>query len=141
MFAFLNPYMLWVKIGGAVLAVLAIFGAGMWLEAKFKAVEIANLHTSISNKQAADATASLKQLQSFIANMQGASDQYGKDRDGLFAALGQLHKDFSGLRGLKPLPVGCVPDADRLRILSASVAAVNAAAAGRSPSGPLHSPQ
>lgn len=140
MFGFLNPYMLWVKLAGAALALAAVFGSGMWLEAKFKNVQIANLERDAAEQTAVDATASLTQLQKFISNMHGATVEYGNQQDALFAAINKLHADFTKAANLKPLPIDCRPDNERLRILSQAVAATNTAAAGRLLSGPVRHP-
>lgn len=141
MFSFLNPYLFWIKLAGAALALAAVFGSGMWLEAKFKNVQIANLERDAAEQTAVDATASITQLQKFIANMHGATTEYGNQQDALFAAINKLHLDFTKAANLKPLPVDCRPDDERLRILSESVSAVNAAASGRILSGPVRAPQ
>jgi hypothetical protein len=43
MFSFLNPYMLWIKIGAAVLLIGGAFGSGMAVETKFKNAVIAGM--------------------------------------------------------------------------------------------------
>jgi hypothetical protein len=130
-FAMLNPYLLYIKIAGAALAFAAIFGAGMWLEGTIKQHTIDGLKIQIAQKQAGDATASLKQLQAFISRIQLSAIDYRENQDALFAAIDKLHGDFAKATHLKPLPASCRPDDERLRILAASVAAANAAAAGR----------
>jgi hypothetical protein len=125
----LNPYLLWIKLGAAALGLIAAFGAGMWLQGTIKDKQIAIIQRDASEQTAVDATAAITTLQRFISQMQVASIDYGKNQDALFAKLDQIKKDFSKLAGLKPLPVDCRPDNERLRILTDAVTAANSAAA------------
>lgn len=137
----LNPYMIYINLAGAALLFSAVFGAGMWLEGTIKQHTIDGLNIKIAEKKANDATASLKQFQTFISKIQLAAIDFGENQDALFAKLDRLHADFLKASNLKPLPADCRPDPDRLRILSASVAAANAAASGRGTSATMRGPQ
>jgi hypothetical protein len=73
MFGFLNPYMLYMKIGGAVLAVAAVFGSGMWLEGTVKDRAILKMQR--------DAAQAVVVAQADAAAHQAAADKITHDRD------------------------------------------------------------
>jgi hypothetical protein len=125
----LNPYMFWIKLGAAALGLIGAFFAGMWLQGTIKDKQIAVIERDAAEQTAVDATASITTLQRFISQMQSASIDYGKNQDVLFTKLDQLKKEFVKATNLKPLPVDCLPDAERLRLLETAVAAANTAAA------------
>lgn len=125
----LNPYMLYLKIAGAVLAFAAVFGAGMWLEGTIKDRQIAIIERDAAEQTAVDATAALTTLQRFISQMQVASIDYGKNQDALFAKLDAISKRFRDAVKASPLPPDCKPDAIRVQHLETAVDAANSAAA------------
>ncbi len=137
MLAFLNPYMMWIKLGAIVLGLAGAFGGGMWLEGIFKDKTILTMQRDQAKAQTISVAASLNQLQTFITTMQSAANGYQSDQSALSAKLDQLHKDFGHVAQLSPLPVDCRPDPGRLHILSASIAAANAAAVGSRSSSPV----
>ncbi len=139
MFSFLNPYMLLIKIGGAILAGAAIFGAGMWLEGTIKDKTILAMQREQEKANTVNVTASLNQLQIFISKMNTASAGYESDKATLTAKLNRISKDFSDAIKAKPLPVDCRPDDMRLHNLSAAVKATNDTAAGSVASGTVRS--
>lgn len=126
---FLNPYMLWIKLGAAVLAVVAIFSAGMWLEGTIKDKQIAVIQRDAAEQTAVDATAAVTTLQRFISQMRFAGIDYGKRQDELFAKLDALNKRFRDAIKSSPLPPDCKPDAVRVQHLETAIDAANAAAA------------
>lgn len=119
----------------AILSALISIGTTWYLVSLPYKLTISNMQRDAASTKAASIQNALNQLQSFITNMHTASVQYGKDQDALFAAINQLHNEFTKISSLKPLPPDCKPDADRLRILSAAISAANAATSGRN-SGP-----
>jgi hypothetical protein len=73
MFSFLNPYMLYLKIGGAVLACAAVFGSGMWLEGTVKDRAILKMQRDAAQAEVAAANDA--------AAHQAAADKITHDRD------------------------------------------------------------
>jgi hypothetical protein len=73
MFAFLTPYLMWIKIGAAVLVIGGAFGSGIWLEAKIKDDTILTMQKNAANALAAADAATAKR--------QAAADQITHDTD------------------------------------------------------------
>lgn len=124
---FVTPYMIWFKIAGLV----AIFLAGMWLEGRLKDTEIANAKADRMEEIAANATAALDQYGKDVDRIHGAASEYAALLPQFRGEFSGLAKDFKNAINKRPLPAGCVLDPDRLRPLSAAVAATNRATAGR----------
>ncbi len=113
----------WMYFAAFALGGIAATSATYTVVHNANAVTIDELKLAQSQEHTANATASLQQLQSFISNMHSASVGYAAniaDIDTRFAALQK------GLHFAKPLPASCRPDTDRVRALSAAVAAANA---------------
>lgn len=129
MFSFIPTPYNW--IAAAVLVVGLVVGgaaAGGYVVHNADVVKLQAVQLAYSKAQTASVTASLNQLQGFIDKMNAAGTDYS-------GALAQINADFSAIKKefanatLKPLPADCKPDADRLRSLSAAVAAANARSA------------
>lgn len=116
-------------IVAAFVASLFAASVSVWATGVYYRGDISDLKRERAEKTAVDATASLKQLQKFIDGMHFATTDYGKNQTLLFGKLDKLAKEFARASSLKPLPLDCKPDADRLHFLAAAVAAANAAAA------------
>jgi hypothetical protein len=127
--AWLTPYLLWIKLAGAALALGAAFGSGMWLQGTIKDKQIAIIQRDAAEQTAVDATAALTTLQRFISQMHDASIDYTKSQDALFAKLDALDKRFRDAIKNRPLPPDCKPDDVRMQQLYEAIAAANAAAA------------
>ncbi len=137
---FLTPYLAWIKIGGLILAVSVIFGAGMWVEGKIKDTTIAKLEADALKKAAVDATTVLNQFTADVATMNKAAQDYTNQRLAYDTRFASISKELMNAINKKPLPVGCVlpPDSDRMRALTAAVRAANSAniGSGTSPAVP-----
>ena len=124
--AWLAPYMVWVRL--AVL--LAVFGAGMWLEATIKNGQIANERADRFEQIAKGAIDTLDQFQHDARLINSAANEFAglqSDNDVKFARLElELRNAFKN-----PLPDNCLPDPPRVRSFSAAIAAANDTAAGR----------
>lgn len=130
MLDFLNPYLFWIKLAGAALALAAAFGAGMWLQGTIKDRQIAQIERDAAEQTAVDATAAMAQLQRFISQMHFAAADYEKNRAELSAKLDAISKRFRDAIKAVPLPVDCRPDDIRVQHLFEAISAANAAAAG-----------
>lgn len=73
MFSFLNPYMLWIKLGGIALALAASFGAGMRLEGTIKDKTLLTMQRDQVKAAAISQALALKQ--------QAAADKITHDTD------------------------------------------------------------
>lgn len=128
MFTALNPYMLWIKLAGvAVLMLGSAYGAHYVTKAvddrALAAVQLAD-----SKAQTANVTASLSQLQGFIASMHAADANYNATLADINNSFVVIKKDFNNATHAA-LPADCRPDVARLRVLTAAVSAANHAAA------------
>lgn len=126
--AFLTPYLFWLKLAGAAVALIAAFSSGMWLQGTIKDKQIAVIQRDAAERTAVDATAAITTLQRFISQMHTASIDYSKNQDVLFAKLDMLNKRFLDAVKASPLPPDCKPDAIRVQHLETAVNAANAAA-------------
>lgn len=127
-------------LGGAVLSAAVAVPVTMWATAQPYKLKIADLELQLQKKetekakqQGADTAASLAQLQTFIGNMNKAGVDYSKSQGALFKQIDNLAKAFADEQKANPLPDGCKPTAERLRILERAVNAANAARLGSSP--------
>ncbi len=127
---FLTPYLFWIKLSLGAIAVAGAFAGGFWLEGTIKDRDILSLKLAASQKQAADVTASLDQLQGFISNMHVAATDYFTLQAALFGKLDALHGEFLNATKTSPLPPDCKPDDVRVRSLSAAISATNFSTAG-----------
>jgi hypothetical protein len=119
---------IWGYVGAAaIVAALAIAGTH-YADKEIYGLQIAQLQLVQANTAAANVTASLSKLQSYIANMQAAGVEYGATKDALFAKLDSLNRNFSNAIKATPLPADCRPDDARVRALATAIAAANAAA-------------
>jgi len=119
---------IWGYVAAAVFAAALSVGATHWIDAKGYGITIANLKADAANQKAANVTAALAQLQGFINKMQNADAGYNGDLANIKKQFAALELEFKNATA-KPLPLDCKPDAGRVRILSAAVAATNAKAA------------
>lgn len=71
--SFLSPYMLYIKIAGAVLAFAAIFGSGMWLEGTIKDKTILTMQRDAAN--------AVVKAQNDAEAHQAAADKITHDQD------------------------------------------------------------
>jgi len=85
-----------------------------------------------ANTDKANVTASLSQLETYISTMHASEQNYQNSLDAIHADFASIGKGLNNAVKAKPLPVDCVPDADRLRFLTAATAAANKAT-GTSP--------
>lgn len=116
---------IWGYVAAAVFAAGLASAGTYFVEHSIEEKKVSDLKTSIANQKADNATQALAQLSSFISRANLASADYSTALDGInarFAALTQGFKDATR----KPLPVDCRPDAGRVSILAAAIAAANA---------------
>lgn len=120
----LNPYMIWIKIAGFALAVLAIVGATHYVDSAIYGKEIAGINLAHEKEKSASIQASLDQLQAFIGKMNVADTNYNNDLAELNLKFDQLKKGLANaLR--TPLPRDCVPTPDRVRSFHDALNAAN----------------
>jgi hypothetical protein len=120
----LNPYMLYIKLAGAAIALLLAGYVGHYVTKAVDDRAYSALELKQSNAETANVSASLDQLKGFISNMHAAGADYQADLAGIRTDFDAIKKDFHNAT-LKPLPLGCAPTADRVRILQAAVDAAN----------------
>lgn len=126
MFSFLNPYMLWIKIAGAVIAFGAVFGSGMWLEGTIKDRTIFKMQR--------DAAKALVIAQTSAIAKQAAADKITHDQD---VANAFAHQKIVTVTQhiLQKVPVYITPQTDaRFPLPCGAVRLHDAAASGSDPS-------
>ncbi len=116
-----NP---WVLLGAAAIA----FGAGAGVTASIKNGEIARLELRQAKGQIDQRDAALRDIAAASASIKTAAKNYQDDKTSLNTKLDAIRKD---MKNAKPLPAGCLLDAERLRYINAAVDAANEAVAGQ----------
>lgn len=101
------------------------------LDANIYSVKISSLKTEIAQKDKDNAETSLKELQTFIGNMNKSATDYENLQTALFGKLDTLAGEFNNAARKNPLPVDCKPDASRLLSLTNSIHAANNSSAGQ----------
>lgn len=115
----------WGYVAAAAIAGGLAAGACHYVDSKAYGLTISNLKLDASKQQVVSISASLAQLQSFIASMHNADVGYNAALDALAAKFAPLQKELQDAIAAKPLPVDCRPDSGRLRVLTDAVAAAN----------------
>ena len=90
-------------------------------------VEILGLQKGIETKRANDNGASLTQLQGFIDHIHLSEQNYQATLDQIAANTKAAANGWKNATANKPLPLDCLPDADRLRNVNAAIRATNKA--------------
>jgi type II secretory pathway pseudopilin PulG len=83
----------------------------------------ASFRASVAERDSASVTASLTQLQGFIAGMHSAELNFGALQSQLNGKFAAIEKD---MKNAPPVPIDCVIDPVRLRALRNATAAANA---------------
>jgi septal ring factor EnvC (AmiA/AmiB activator) len=112
-------------LAAALLAAIISAGGTYYIVHTANAVTISNLKLQQSQAQTASVTASINKLTGFISSMNEAAAGYQSNLDTINANFADLKKGLSNAIKQTPLPVDCRPDASRLSILTAAVAAAN----------------
>lgn len=119
----LNPLAL---VGGA-LVVAAVAGATGWTANGWRLnADLAELRAQHADAKAEQAVATVTTMQADAKKISTAARQLLTIQQSLGPQFDALKKE---IKNAKPLPVGCVPDAVRVRNLDAAIDAANKAAA------------
>jgi hypothetical protein len=129
MLSFLNPYMLYIKLGAVVLALGGAAYAGHYVTKAVDDRAYSKLELAQSKADTKSVQDSLAQLQGFITTMDAAGGDYTAALATIKAQFATIQKELHNAT-LKPLPADCRPDAGRLRVLTD---AVNATRQGSEP--------
>jgi len=109
--------------GLGLLLAMALAGAAGWFTNGWRhGAEIAELRHAHAEFRATLSEAALTDLQADTATIRQAATELATIQSILAPRMSALTKE---LRNAKPLPVGCVPDADRVRNLDAAIEAAN----------------
>lgn len=121
-----------LAIGIAVAAVIAVaFGAGCAVTGWRKDADIADLKREKAEAEAKESQQAFSNLAAAIKRIKDVADSANIDVSALGRKLDAISKEQ---KNVKPLPVDCRLDPDRLRNLAEAAAAVNESAFGLKPS-------
>lgn len=117
--------------GVAVLLLVVAFSAGWTLSSWKHGAETAAARADLATQKAQEATAqaagallSLKAVQAAAGSIQDGARRLADAQGALSNSMNGLRKD---LKNVPKLPVGCVPDAERVRVLNDAIDRANAA--------------
>lgn len=119
---------IWGYVAAFVFGSALAVGATYTVVHNANAVEIGSLKLAAKTKEAADITASLTQLQGFIAGIHIAQTNYQTTLETIAANTRTAANGWKNATA-KPLPLDCVPPVDRLRNVNAAIRATNSATA------------
>jgi len=107
---------------GLVLA-MTLSGAAGWFTSSWRHdAEIAELQRAHAETMRSQSELALTTLQADAARITQAATEFATIQSTLAPRMSALTKE---LRNAKPLPAGCLPDADRVRNLDAAIEAAN----------------
>lgn len=109
--------------------VLAVASASVWATVQYENGVIAEIKLGYTTRDLQTTANSLKQFQSNATRINNAAGDYERAADDLQNRLNPILKDLKDAQHKAPLPIGCKPDAFRVRNLAAAVNAANAASA------------
>lgn len=112
----------------AGLAALLSISATYYITSLGYRLTIAHMEAANANADRERANLALAQFSADADRIHESADAFSRVQVGMDLTFGKISHDFQTAIKAKPLPVDCVPDADRLRILQAAVAKANAAA-------------
>jgi hypothetical protein len=95
-----------------------------WIDANAYGIRIAQLHQAASDRNAINAQNALNTLTAWIDAQHVAQSNYRQSLQNIDAQFSALQKDLANARK-KPLPVDCKPDAGRMSVFAAAIAAAN----------------
>lgn len=114
-------------LGVAALTALLVGGGVWWATSTVYAGRIATIQGEYAKADAARANAVLAKYTADATVIHTAAQSFLAGQGVLSTKIADIQKDLLNVQAKTPLPRGCRPDSARLRILSAAVAAANAA--------------
>lgn len=123
----INP--LPMLLGSLVLA-SAGFGAGWAVNGWRLKTEVADVRADVAQERAESANKALDDLAGRLEKMNGQALAAKTDSGVLNTKLDQIRKELKNVQTAKPLPVDCIPSADRVRNLGRAIEATNTAIQG-----------
>lgn len=123
---FLSPIGRMVGIG--LLAALIAGSVAIWATSTIYGARISDMKATQAMRDRDLANAALKKFTETAARINTAALGYTAATGDLGKKLDSIQTDLKNVQNKKPLPVGCKPDADRLRSIAAAVAATNSIA-------------
>lgn len=124
------PSLLIIRIVAAIVAVVAVFGAGWKVRGWQADAEISQIHLEQAKTEADQARQALATIEQATETINAAAKRYGAVQSNLSLEIADLKKE---LQNEKPLPVDCVPSAGRVRSLDAAINAANKASSTGQP--------
>jgi len=119
----LSPYA-WL---GIALAVIGIAGAGAYAGARWEKGNTLKAEKALSDFKAAQADEALKKFKTDADRIVTASDAYTANVTTLKGSIDGIATELKNVQAKNPLPHGCKPGPDRLRVIGNAVSAANAA--------------
>jgi len=119
----LSPYA-WL---GIALAVIGVAGAGAYAGARWEEGKTLKVEKAFSDFKAAQSDAALKKFKADADRIVTASDAYTANVTTLKGSIDGIATELKNVQAKNPLPHGCKPGPDRLRVIGNAVSAANAA--------------
>jgi hypothetical protein len=119
---------IWGYVIAAALSAALAVGATWYIVGTSKDLTISNLKLAQSHSETVSVSASLAQLQSFIARMNIADKNYADTLDNIDKQFAGVKDALAHVKISVPLPPDCRPDIGRLRVLQSAVDKANRSA-------------
>lgn len=124
-----NP---WPVVGGVLIATAIGFGTGWTVNGWRLDAKLAEVKQASAENRAKSANAALDQLAVRLNDMHAQATAAQLDVKTLSAKMDLIRKEQRNAQSQKPLPVDCIPDANRFNRLRDAIGAANAAIEGAS---------
>jgi hypothetical protein len=115
-------------IGVGLIASVLAGGATFWLTSQGYKATISQMKADEAKAEAARSNAILAKYQAYAAQISAAAQTYVATQGALDTKIGDIQKGLKSVIAKTPLPRGCKPTADRVRVLTTAVSAANSAA-------------
>lgn len=106
---------------------IVCFLAGWWVNGMRKNSEIEQLKAEHASAIAERDRREADARQALSDAIESAALQYQKQSDEMASKIEKLKQEYANAKKKNPLPAGCSPDAERMRIIREAVSGVNSA--------------
>ena len=118
---------IWGYVAAGIAALVIIGGATHYADSIYYNSTINSMKAEKASEDSARTAAALKQFTDIANTMHASALAFTNTQNDLNLKLATISKDLADVQAKTPLPKSCHPDAARLRLLTAAVAAANSA--------------